>query len=178
MNITNYEFYEEFSRDSTSENIMKEYFQLENLTPTQICITIAHINIYKKIINNNFNFCLILEDDALFNDNFINNFNNYLSSCPKDIDIACINNGCNLHADNIIPDKIWYSVKFTRTCCAYLITNNCCKKIIKTIIPFKKAIDHELNYQIKLHNLNVYWTEPTLISDGSETIYKSSYIQY
>ena len=51
----------------------------------------------------------------------------------------------NLHASNIRSDKIWYKESWSRTCCSYIISKNACNKMIPTILPFLKAIDHELN---------------------------------
>ena len=52
-----------------------------------------------------------------------------------------------------------------------------CTKLLNTIIPFESPIDHELNKQIKIHNINVYWSGESLVSQGS-SIYGSSYIYY
>jgi GR25 family glycosyltransferase involved in LPS biosynthesis len=177
-NIENYEFCEDYSRDNTSWDTMNQYFKGNNLTPAQICITIAHIEIYKRIINEGHKMCLILEDDAILCNNFSQIFNNYIEKLPDDIDLAFLNDGCGLHAPNITNDIIWYLTKYSRTCCSYLITNIACQKLIDTIIPFKLAIDHELNRQIDLHNLKVYWCEPTIITDGSGTKYPSSCVQW
>ena len=136
----------------------------------------SHLKIYNKILETQDNIFLILEDDAILNDNFPALLTRYMESLPTDMDIACINNGCNLHIspNQIKPNQIWYKTSATRTCCGYLITKSCCEQLIKTIIPFQNAIDHELNRQITINNFNVYWCEPTIIQDGSETIYKSS----
>lgn len=177
--IKNYEFCTDYDRNSTSQEIIDSYFKLKNLNPAQICITISHIEIYKKILNHpNDKFFLILEDDALFSENFVENFNKYIDLLPKDTNIAFLNSGCGLHAPSITFDKIWYSVPHSRTCCSYLINRETCEKLLNTIIPFQKAIDHELNTQIELHKLNSYWCEPTIISDGSERNYHSSYVYF
>ena len=42
------------------------------------------------------------------------------------------------------------------------------KKILSTIIPFTFPIDFELNYQMELHDMNVYWWEPPLVAQGSQ----------
>jgi len=176
-NFTNYEFCEDYDRDTTAKETMDLYFKLNNLNPAQICITISHIEIYKKIINENIDLCLILEDDAILCENFFSILDDYIHILPSDFEIGFINNGCNMHASNITANKIWYDAIYSRTCCAYIITNICCKKLLQTIVPFNYAIDHELNEQIKKHNLKTYWAEPTIVSDGS-SIYGSSYIMY
>ncbi len=175
--ITNYEFCENYNRDTTPKDVMDTYFKLDNLTPAQICITISHIEIYRDIVVNGYSRCLILEDDAILCNDFAKTLNLYTESLPGDIDMAFLNSGCNLHAQGIVSDCIWYSAKSSRTCCAYIVTRNACEKMLATIVPFVFAIDHELNRQIAIHSLKVYWCEPTIVRDGSEE-YGSSYVRY
>jgi len=177
-NITNYTFYEKYNRNETSKEVMSQYFKLDNLTPAQICITIAHIEIYKEIMEKGYERCLILEDDARLCDNFFDKLRVYYNAIPADFDLALINDGCKLHASTIHPSTIWYLIPATRTCCAYIITRKCCSILIPSIIPFNYAIDAELNQQIIKHNLKVYWAEPTIVSDGSEHTYVASYTRY
>jgi GR25 family glycosyltransferase involved in LPS biosynthesis len=115
-----------------------------------------------------------LEDDAILLDNFYNNLNSYLTALPDDIDMAFLHDGCGFHAKNIKDNQIWYREKYSRTCCSYLITKDACEKISKTIIPMSTGIDHELNKQIDIHNLNVYWCEPVIIREGSQIRFYNS----
>jgi GR25 family glycosyltransferase involved in LPS biosynthesis len=177
-NITNYEFIDKYDREIVSNEIITKYCDLINSKFLNIpicCITIAHIEIYKKIIENNYKVCLIFEDDIILTDNFIAKLNKYLKCLPSDLDLGFLVDGCNMHAPNIDISKIWYDIPYTRTTSAYLITKSACEKILTTIIPFDRAIDHQLNIEIKTHNLQVYWCEPTICTEGSKSIYRSSY---
>jgi len=177
-NITNFTFYEKYNRNETSPEVMSDYFKLHNLTPAQICITIAHIEIYREILEKGYKRCLILEDDALLCENFFERLHEYNSQLPEDFDLGLLNDGCKLHANNIQPSQIWYPATTTRTCCAYIISNKCCATLLPSIIPFTMAIDHELNIQIKKLNLKTFWAEPTIVNDGSCSIYGSSYTYF
>lgn len=176
LGIKNYEFIENSYKDTITTETLDKYCKNNKLSLTEKCIAIAHIDIYRKIIEDKLQFCLILEDDAILDNDFVNRLNLYLETCPIDIEIACINNGCNLHINNglIENNKYWYKTFYTRTCCSYLITNGCCQKLLNSIIPFDNAIDHELNKQIKNNDINMYWLEPTLVVDGSGYIFKSA----
>ena len=177
LNITNYSFYEEFSRDTTSEETMNSYYKYTkyNLNSAQKCITIAHIELYKDIVNKGYRRCLILEDDAILGDDFAERLRQYNECLPYDFDIGSLNDGCGFHASNIRRTSFWYPATSTRTCCAYIISDDCCNKLLTTIIPFSAPIDHELNLQIQKHNLRMYWAEPTIVRDGSGPVYPSSY---
>ena len=172
-NITNYEFRDLYQRENLSKEIKEKYFKLDNLNPAQICITIEHIETYREIINDNKNtnkWYLILEDDAIFCDNFIDKINEYLEVIPDDAEYLDICDYFQINSNNM-----WVLKHFTRTNCSYLINKNTCEKLIKTIIPFEKAIDHELNRQFQIHDIKCYWSNLSFIHHGT---YQSSYIQF
>jgi GR25 family glycosyltransferase involved in LPS biosynthesis len=182
-NIINYEFIDKYDREIVSNEMINTYCYLDKTTLTipECCVTIAHIETYKKIIENNYKFCLILEDDIILTDNFIDKLNKYLECIPNDIDLGFLVDGCGYHADNcgfytgnITSSQIWYNIPISRTVSAYLITNTACAKILTTIIPFHMPIDNQLNIEIKTHNLQSYWCEPTICTEGSTFFYRSS----
>jgi GR25 family glycosyltransferase involved in LPS biosynthesis len=178
LGISNYTFYEEYNRNTTSKETMKHYFKLNNLTPAQICITIAHLEIYRIIAQRKYTRCLILEDDAILCPDFDVKLASYMKELPEDFHLAFLSSGCGLVSQNVSANKVWYRASSSRTCSGYVIGFPTCERLLETAIPFVKAIDHELNIQINKHNLNTYWAEPALIKHGSETVYKSSYIYY
>ena len=167
-NITNYEFIDKYDREIVSTETIHSYINNLQLTIAERCVGIAHIETYKKIIENNYKFCLILEDDIILTDNFIDKLNKYLECMPNDLDLGFLVDGCNFHANNITSSQIWYNMHAGRTASAYLITNTACAKILTTIIPFYMPIDHQLNIEIKTHNLQSYWCEPTICTEGSK----------
>jgi hypothetical protein len=119
-----------------------------------------------------------MEDDAIMCDGFNEKFASYMERFTKDCDLAFIGEGCQLHAENIVPEQTWYYKMWTRTCSGYIINRKTCERMLETAIPFTKPIDHELNYQIGKNNFITYWCEPVLIGHGSEGVYKPSYQQY
>lgn len=177
FNITNYEFVEGPSRHTVFNNNKIYYYNedpVNKLTNAEIAITITHIDIYRDIIKNNYTSCLILEDDAVLCDKFDEYLKKYMECLPSDYDMAFINSGCDLHITKIVPGTIWYKTDITRTCCAYIITKKACEGVLSSIIPFTKSIDWALTSIIQDNSLNVYWCEPTIVSDGSN-MYGSSH---
>jgi len=53
-----------------------------------------------------------------------------------------------------------------------------CEKFLTTIVPFEKAIDHELNKQFQIHDIKVYWSNKLLTHNGSSTNYPPSYKEF
>jgi hypothetical protein len=175
-NIQNYEFRELYQRESLTNEISNKYFKLDNLNSAQICITIEHIETYREIVNNSINdgdWFLILEDDAIFNNNFVELLNKYIENVPQDADYLDISDYFTIDSQDM-----WVRKDFTRSNCAYLINKKTCSILLQTIIPFEKAIDHELNKQFQIHGIKAYWSNVSLIHHGSGGSYNKSYIQF
>jgi GR25 family glycosyltransferase involved in LPS biosynthesis len=174
-NITNYEFRDLYQREELTEEIKNNYYTPDNinLNPAQICITIEHIETYKKIVEtckDENKWFLILEDDARFYHEFIDKLNFYMKNIPEDAEYIDICDFCTINTN-----ELWYKTIHTRTTCSYLIKKSTCEKVLTTIIPFIHAIDHQMNMEIKNHNLNVYWSNDSLVNHGSLGTYNNSY---
>ncbi len=127
----------------------------------------------------------------------------YLSQLPEDYDIKFIGNGCNLHIpnnkiqqnkyiyfkNNILIDfqsniKNWnvdWGTAIVRCTDSYLISKKCANKILNYFnnINIENSIYHPIDFWlndiIKILNLNIYWAEPTIISQGTQCgIFQSS----
>lgn len=160
--------------DNVTTDIADFYFKLNILNSAQICITIEHIETYKEIVNrtsdNDDSWYLILEDDAMFFENFVNDINLYLDNVPQDAEYLDISDYFTIRSQNM-----WERKDSTRTNCGYLIKRSTCVKLLSTIVPFEYPIDHELNKQLKMHNIKTYWSNKSLIHHGSGTHYHGSY---
>lgn len=175
-NITNYEFRSLYQREELTDEIKNKYFKLNNLNPAQICITIEHIETFREIANrcdDENGWYLILEDDAIFCENFFDKLSYHLKNIPSDAEYLDINDYFKINHNNI-----WVRNNVTRTTSSYLIKKKTCEKLLNTIIPFEKAIDHELNTQISIHDIKIYWISESLIHHGSGTHYPGSYTQW
>lgn len=165
-------------------NIDKLYFQNQNIaykmTKPQVCITLNHIECYKDILKNNYQNCLILEDDCLINiDDFQYQLDKILNSNVKDIyDFIFIGN-YTIHSINNFK-KVNDFLHFTQqsnTADAYLCSNKGIRTLLNNnIIPFSKVIDHAMNDWFKDFNLNVYMHNSPLIIQGSGVTYQSTNI--
>jgi hypothetical protein len=95
-----------------------------------------------------------------------------------------IGDGCGLHipknrlnVNNFIYLKdnfptIHGGLGATRCLDSYLITKKCAQKIVEKIAQTNYTIlcpaDHWLNHVIRNNNFIVYWSEPTIVTQGSE----------
>ena len=144
----------------------------KQLTKSEISIAFKHLKIYKDIIANNIQTALVLEDDVVFDNDFINNFNFNLMSTPNDWDLIFIGAGCNLRIpkNRRIAGKVAYKKEHPASKCmdSYLINYSASDKIYNTVIPFTLPIDFEINYHMRVHDMTVYWWEPPIIKQGSQ----------
>ena len=153
------------------------------LKRAEISIAFKHIRIFEKIIEDDFEDgkYVIFEDDIVPVLNFTKIFNEALSNSPKDWDVIFFGSGCDMHiaADPSEKRVKAYRKKHPASRCAdsYIISKGAVKKIIKTFKPFTSAYDFELACHMYLHDLKVYWWEPSLTKQGSQCGMYESTIQ-
>lgn len=182
FNITNYEFIEIDRNELTEEQ--KNVF-VKDLSKVGAAISLSHHYAYKEIADK-YDHALILEDDVIFADNFIEKFNTYLSQLPADYDMLFIGNGCNLHIENhrIVPNQYiyekclhptdWGGNGATRCTDSYIVSKKFATKICDYMRNLKEkisevGIDWWLNGAARDCKFKVYWAEPTIVTQGSQT---------
>ncbi len=179
-NITDYEFIE-IDRDELHNHDIS-MFQ-SGYDNCQIAISLSHFYAYKQISEKYYN-GLIFEDDVILSDNFTDILNKYITQLPEDYDMLFIGNGCNLHIENdkLIPNKNiyekclyptgWGGDGATRCTDSYLITKTCASKLCEYIDNLKDKIklpiDWWLNVPARDNNFKVYWSEPTIVVQGTQ----------
>ena len=178
------QFVEIYDKENLSEKDLEIFDNNSDLKLSSKSLIKKHIESWKHILNNNINFNLILEDDAILDDNFDNKIVEYISQFPSNYDIVFIGNGQDFHIPytELIPNiniykksnypTSWGGYGATRCTDSYFISQNCCKKILNYIKNkknyIKQPIDWWLNIICRELDLNIYWAEPTIVSQGSE----------
>lgn len=160
----------------------KKYFDANRVDNTNMAISLSHFYCYKEILKN-YNYALILEDDAIFNNVFSRAIRFYMQHLPSDWDMLFLGDGCGMHIPKNILQKnknchIFRS-NSTRCTDSYLVSKKCAEKIIAEIesdgFVCNMPIDHWLNVVINKYDLKVFWAEPTIVTQGSQkNLYNSS----
>ena len=190
LNNLHYEYVSNYGKDKLT---MLDKNKFRNISDSEISVCLHHIECFKKIANSNDDYALIFEDDVILCNNFKKILEGYLSSLPSSWDMLFIGDGCGLHIpkEQIKQNKNIYTkdnypstsggLGATRCLDSYLITKKCAQKIIEKISQPNYTIlcpaDHWLNHVIRNNNFIVYWSEPTIVTQGSEKKVFSSSIR-
>jgi len=189
--IRDYEFIE-IDRDELTQDVLP-YFG-ETYSKVLIAIALSHFDAYKKIAQSESESALILEDDVIFDPQFMEKLNVYLGELPPDFDMLFLGNGCGLHipSDQILPGKHvyekshdptdWGGLGATRCLDSYIVSKEGAVKICEYLehlqYQINTPIDWWLNKPIREKNMKVFWAEPTIASQGTQFgNYQTSYVR-
>ena len=182
-----YEFIENYDREVLTDEHFK-LFNLKILGKARISLLFKHIEAWYKIVDSPFDYNLIFEDDVILHKDFNNKLQLAINELPENYDLVFIGDGCGYHIfprSRIKPNKLIYEKARTYqrgeghggTRCAdsYLVSKKCAKIISDHITNMKKnnktsrvAVDFLLNELIVQYKLNVFWMEPTIVTQGSQ----------
>lgn len=181
-------YIEEHDRDLLTE---QQKAKFTGLKLGLVSLILKHVEAWRLISKGTRPWGLILEDDAILCDNFLSRFNTYMTEVPDDFDILMINAGCDLHIPIVFiqPDKhiylrgthatVWGGGGATRCTDGYVISKSCATNLV-TLFHTYPSISLELDWLMNdfLRKLNavVFWAEPNLVRQGSQTgLFTSSY---
>jgi len=114
---------------------------------------LSHTNIWKEIVNNNYNNCIIFEDDIIPDKNY-EKIIKYIQNVPDDYDIAYLGWWTRKNMNNINKNSKWlYTINNSEKpnvlgLYAYIISNKGAKKLLSKAFP----IDVQLDTYVSLYN--------------------------
>jgi GR25 family glycosyltransferase involved in LPS biosynthesis len=157
----------------------KEYY---NYNPTilnrilsisEISVSVSHLKIYEDILKNNYDWCLILEDDAVITENFNLIIKNILKENIADFDFIFLSTCCGI-VFNKLNNGYVQSCPMSKCVSGYLVNRKKLKDVLSASKPISTNIDNHLNIIKEPLGLNFGSCEPPIITQGSETKYKSN----
>lgn len=197
FNLNNYEFVS-IDRDKINNYDLSIFSNKFNRTDNthSVAILLSHIYAITEI-KNNYDKAIIFEDDVIFSDDFSEKLEKTLKELPSTFDMVFLGDGCNLHIPSqfITSNKLlyrkcveptdWGGDGITRCVDSYIVSKKCATTIsnyIDEIVkknPYKKIecnSDWWFNIVGRDCNLEVYWVEPTFVTQGSfNSLFKCSY---
>lgn len=185
--ITDYEFIEKFDKDAIIDDECPEFSQ-EYVTQrrAELSLHLKHLYLYRLMVSENYSEVLVFEDDVVLSDDFMKKLTEYMTQMPTDYDMLFIGDGCNLHiprnqlvANQYIYAKClneteWGGNGAARCTDSYIIHQRCAKKLCDYAAAaaltnkINLPVDWWLNEAARDLVLNVYWAEPTIITQGSQ----------
>lgn len=139
----------------------------------ELSVSLSHLEIYKDIVLNDYNLCLILEDDAIINENFNLIINEVLQEDLESFDFIFLSTCCGIVVEKQNKKHI-QPFNFSKCVSGYLVNNKKLKNVLEHSKPISTNIDNHLNIIKEPLNLNFGCCEPPIIIQGSETNYKSN----
>lgn len=137
--------------------------QNRTLRLSELSLILKHKESFLDIIKNNYKSALVLEDDVIFSDDFVNKFNNQIKNLEDDYDLVWVGTCCGLKFKKTVENNFLYKKEGSRCTHGYLISNKCAKKMIDFLKYNNYPMDFAFNKAIKELNLSNYWMEPALI---------------
>jgi len=172
-NNMEFEFIQSKPKDTLTYEDKKKF---SIITDSEISLFLHHIICFQKLVEDTENdFCLVFEDDALFNSNFNSILQTYIPQLPEDWDMLYLGNGCNLHISDDIVNNSSTNIftRYSSRCTdSYLISKKCAKILLDDFndenFSTKYPIDYHFNEMIKKYQLKIFWAEPTIVYQGSQ----------
>ena len=166
----------------TPEDISK--FRLhDDYKLSHVSLVLKHIDAWRKIVDNNLEYGLIFEDDAILAPGFLWTLRLYLTELPQDFDIFMINQCCNLRIPSFmlvqgkhiysrgVDPTSWGGDGATRCIDGYIMSNKCAKKLINIYETLTTKIDIPadwwMNQLLRSIDAKAYWAEPAIVGQGT-----------
>ena len=150
-------------RSKTYKNKFKKNHWNVKMSPSQIGCALSHIKIYKLLIKTDFEVALILEDDAVFVENFKNDLENFIIKNFKyKKQIILLSELKEFYSEPISKCKKYELVNVTNAFFthAYFINRDAAKSIISFNYPIKTIADNFVFFKIycgiKITGINPY----------------------
>jgi len=137
-------------------------------------LVMKHRESYRKFVETDSDYALVSEDDTIFNENFGDEFSEFMGSMPPQVDIVHMCAASGLFPNGITTDQHFYEHPLTRGTGLYLISKRAATIMSEGLDRFCGPIDFEINYFVEKYNLKSFWLHPLLAIQGSETVYGSS----
>ena len=135
------------------------------LTRGMLGCYLSHINIYKQFLETKGDYCMIFEDDAIFDDDLNKNIQHYMNNIPDDWDVILMgyvyilkSETVNSHINKIL--EFWGTQ-------GYIIRRNGIEKILKyKNIPIDNQIDYNMSELAKENILRIYAPIESCVKQG------------
>lgn len=173
LGLDNYIFVEQFDKDSWNiEEITKEFPKVFNsdkeTNDAEKSLALKHAWVVLDMSTNNYSSVLVLEDDAILCDGFVEKHNSYVKQMPTDWDIGWVGSCLNLKEPETPNINVYKTNRGSRCTHAYCLSKSFAIKMINEIKNIDRQSDFYYNYLVERFDLNNYWFQPPLALQSME----------
>ena len=169
-----FEFIEPYDADTLDAGILSRFFAPDAvLSPGQKSASLKHFEAMRRVVEKKQQLALIFEDDVMLADNFIEEIGKIVEEAkgldhPFTVQIGCANN-MYVPQNRLVPGQRLYEAIEVRAADAYLINAKAARIRVDWLEHGKihRAPDHILTHIDREKNVKIYWSEPTLVEQGS-----------
>jgi glycosyl transferase family 25 len=160
------------NESEAEKNLIKKF---EYLRPGEIGCFISHIRIFQKIVNDAIPLALIMEDDAIFCEDFLNEYDKVIREIPENTDILYIGGrfypGFQMSTGERISERIVKHLHLNnphdsdRTAHAYIVSQRLAKFILdifNMVNIIQLPLDHWILRVSILNDIKIYNAFPLL----------------
>ena len=171
--MTDYMFVEQFDKDSWDEStINNQYPKINNpenrMSAAEKSLALKHAWVVQDMYKNGYESVLVLEDDAVLCNDFVEYFNRYKQQLPADWDIGWAGSCFNLREPQVPGVNVYKTDRGSRCTHAFCLSRGFAQKMIKEIGNISMPSDCYYNYIVKKFDLNNYWFQPPLALQSLE----------
>lgn len=173
-----FEFILEGDIEDLSPTVLEQYFALPmQVYDARTSCALKHFYAFEKVVNRSLRNVLILEDDAILSENFVQDFNKLIlelkhrQDLDEDLAYVCIENSTLEY----IPKRSrraqqqLYPASKTRGSGGYYITHEVASRVLEYIYRDRCHTSNDLFFSTLFPQLEipVYWCHPTLVEQAS-----------
>jgi GR25 family glycosyltransferase involved in LPS biosynthesis len=147
--------------------------QAHELRPGEIACTTSHFYAYQNFLQNSKKkFLVILEDDAVFEDDIKGKIQRCIEEIPERVDALFIGGGFPHYVAQTLGQYKNFLIKHhpaTNTTVSYVLKRELVEKIMNNFTHFDMPIDFELAYLLMINNGLVFHVDPYFVQEGSKS---------
>lgn len=160
--------------DHQTSKIFKDVYKGDSKVSVQeITVSLAHLQVYRDILDKGYSTCLILEDDAILVESFLEDLEKSIKESVN-FDFSFLSSCGDLRAHKVRPG-ILQDALTSRSVCGYIVRSQCLAKVLTACSELISVIDWQLNYIREPLGLKYSWSEPPIVLQGSEKEYESRF---
>ncbi|MGD0232668.1 MAG: polysaccharide pyruvyl transferase family protein [Syntrophorhabdales bacterium] len=144
-------------------------FKIMSMGELSLCC--KHAEALRLIAENDDPYAIIFEDDVVLVDDFKHRFVSSLADTPQDWDIIFLGSAFWHKPPERNSGKLSYKMEPPRGKCSdsYMVTPKTARLLLDHMVPFTQPMDWELIYWMNELQLNCFWWEPPIVTQGSQS---------